>query len=67
MSIRSVVALVCLMLMLWLGMAFLHAPVMRSGNDPVGAESNESNESESSEKQAADLTVSFSPSGAALD
>ncbi len=64
MSIRSVVALVCLMLMLWLGMAFLHVPVMRSGNDPVGAESNKLN---SSEKQAADLTVSFSPSRAALD
>lgn len=64
MSIRSVVALVCLMLMLWLGMAFLHAPVMRSGNDPVGAESNEL---DSSKKQATDLTVSFSPSAAALD
>ena len=64
MSIRSVVALVCLMLMLWLGMAFLHAPVMRSGNDPVGAESNEL---DSAQKQATDLAVSFSPSAAALD
>lgn len=64
MSIRSIVALVCLMLMLWLGMAFLHTPVMRSGNDPVGAEFIEI---DSSEKQATDLTVSFSPSGAALD
>ena len=64
MSIRSFVALSSLLLMLWLGMAFLHTPVVHGGNDPVGAEHEEIS---SAEQESFDFTVSVSPSEVAPD
>lgn len=58
MSIRSFVALSSLLLMAWLGWAYVHTPVVRSGADPVTAEGDELL---LAEEEAEKLAASVSP------
>ena len=59
MSIRSFVAFSSLLLLAWLGIAFLHTPTLRGGVDPVTAEAGEVLPADAQEVE--DLTVSVSP------
>lgn len=60
MSIRTFVTLSSVLLMVWLGLAYIHTPVARGGVDPVSSQMDQPDAG--TDLETVDLTVSVSPS-----